>query len=220
MRNLLATVVLATISSLACSSGVLLQDASLYEKDDLTVIRDGSVSYQFLDLTATNDLSVGDAIAKYSADGFHWASPVEMSSLLSAFGFEYKSAPSASVQLGRADGASWTPATWASASTSFVAHLGFRPFHYWATGFVDDQLTPGHSTWLYINPLGLAYTSNEYTAFQQYNVGTFLVREMPAVPEPATTTLMLSALAVFGVIRSVSSGTYHGKLRSKKSQAR
>ncbi len=196
----LCAFVLAMTASQGSPGATLLPDGTFRAPGDLTVVQEGSTVYEFLDLTASLNLNVNDAIAAFQSDGFSWADASEMTVLLSAFNIAYSINPGDVSQLMPADGMSWTPGTFASATSSFLNHLGSDPLNdISSAGFIDDLPVAGRSTYLVINPPnGIAQVSNEQTLFQAAGVGTFLVRSEPvvsAVPEVSTIhTLSLGLL--------------------------
>lgn len=187
----LCAFVLAMMASQGSSGATLLPDGSLRAPGDLTVVQEGGTLYEFLDLTATLNVHVNDAIAAFQSDGFSWADASDMTVLLSAFNIAYSINAGDISHLLPADGTSWTPDTFASATSSFLNHLGSDPLNNISSaGFINDLPVAGRSTYLVVNPPnGIAQISNEQTLFQAAGLGTFLVRTEPvvsAVPEVST----------------------------------
>mgnify|MGYP001405728124 CR=1 FL=1 len=198
MRLFLGSALVSAVMS--ANAAVLLPDQSIYLPNDLTVVQDGGVIYQYLDLTVTYGVSASSAIADHASNGFRWATASDMATLLSAFNIKYSIAPGNVSDLTPADGSSWTYSNFTAATSSFLDHLGYDPIgaisaSYYAAGFINDLPMPGRSTYLYINSnAGLAFVSNQYSAFQAAGAGTFLVRNAVSIPEPTTQMLMILGL--------------------------
>lgn len=71
------------------SAATLLSPATLNSTDDLTRIDDGGTVLEFLDLTATQNISIPDAVSAYAGDGFSLATEAQIIALLDAFGIGY-----------------------------------------------------------------------------------------------------------------------------------
>src|SRR5262245_55731548 len=136
-RTLVAAAVLGAMTAAPATAGVLLGAGTLNNTDDLTRIQVGASTWEFLDLTATDNLSVAAALTAYSGAGFHWATGAEVAQLYSAFGITYSSAADTVVSLGASD----------ASRASFVGYLGVTAFENAALGFIDDLTTADHHTY-------------------------------------------------------------------------
>lgn len=196
MKRLVSSLALV-FAAAGVGAATLVGDATLHAPNDLTVVRDGAKTYEFLDLTSTYALPVATAIANHQAEGFRWANAAEMAVLLSAFEFSYTLVPGGVGPLTYHGSESWLTASW-----NLISRLGADPqgeisgAHYLG-GFVDDMPIAGNSTYLYLNAVGVAEVVNDRHSFQAAGIGTFLVRDAAPVPEPGTVVLWLAAGAIF-----------------------
>ncbi len=195
MKKLASSLVLA-FAAAGAGAATFVGDATLHSPNDLTVVRDGARIYEFLDLTSTYALPVATAIANHQAEGFRWANAAEMSALLSAFQYSYTLVPGDIGPIDYHGSELWLDASW-----SLISRLGSDPMgevsggHYFG-GFINDMPVAGHSTYLYLNAVGVAKVANDQRSFQAAGIGTFLVRDAAPVPEPATAALWLAAGAI------------------------
>jgi hypothetical protein len=190
----------APVSALA--GNILLGAGSLFSADDLTRIQTDKGVLEFLDLRATNGMSVDGALAAYG--GFRWVNEPEATALFDAFGIVYASAYNTDTPLVHSPGA----------PERFVAYLGTAlPGLANSLGFIDDRWSVGQF-WTYacVGPSCSygGFTSNRWGFPGMYVVppyqgfGVFLVRDAPpsGVPDSASTLLLFATgLGGLGVLR-------------------
>ncbi|RLM52790.1 hypothetical protein DVK02_15945, partial [Halobellus sp. Atlit-31R] len=87
--KLLAVAALFTslIAAPVGAAPILVGAASLNTIDDLTVIKDGSTTYEFLDLTSTQNMTSSSAVTAFSLYGFELADSDDLTRLFASFGF-------------------------------------------------------------------------------------------------------------------------------------
>lgn len=193
MRKLFRTALFA--ASLFCAylanAATLIGSSSLYGVDDLTVIQTSTGDqWEWLDLPTTLGLTATAAESTYQVDGFRWASNLEVTELLDAFGITYSSVPSGSVFIDLGI----TP----TVAQNFVDFLGITTTNSNGTvanGWVDDPTSSTGNTQVCIglgcNPDGFVANPVPDSA---PTIGAFLVRDATVVPLPAAAWLFGSAL--------------------------
>lgn len=77
------------MSSTAANAGLLVGSATLNRADDLTVIKEGNDTYEFLDLQATMGRSHAEVLSRFGPVGFKVATSRELQWLFESFGFSY-----------------------------------------------------------------------------------------------------------------------------------
>lgn len=176
----------------AQAAPIVVGTATLINENDLTVIEDGAVAYEFLDLTATAGLTQAQALASYGTYGFMLAGTADITRALGAFGFTYVT-PGAFTSLGEN----------AANSNSFINYFGktldFVVNYSSAGSFMDDVV--GHSYLCISNNLcSPPNFVNNSALFDGSNwIGVFLVRQAgdssADVPEPASLAILGLGLA-------------------------
>lgn len=86
-KELIAATIALGVLSGAGQAATVLPDGSLDGLINLTRIDTGSTTLEFLNLSATNNMSIADAENAFSASGFFAASIIQASELFDAFGF-------------------------------------------------------------------------------------------------------------------------------------
>nr|WP_297347637.1 PEP-CTERM sorting domain-containing protein [uncultured Glaciecola sp.] len=178
-----------TVSGLANAAFIT---STLYSEDDLTTVNGDR---EFLDVSTTVGMSISNAIANYTNDGFRLANYDDIIILFSAFGIDASgwngtenffrlTAASAQVEL-FSQTLGITTITPRNFSLGFFQYIGNQtssePFSYWC--------------------VGCRYTFlNDWRLDQIPAIGVTLVRDVE-VPEPSTLAILVFGLVVLGARR-------------------
>lgn len=175
------------------SAGVLIGNGTLNNANDLTIIQDGGITYEFLDLTYTDGQSVASALGTYSGDGFTWATGAEVSSLFDAFGITYAITSQAITDLGITT----------AIGQNFIDYLGITNGTSGALGWIDDLTTATYHTYACISaggcgPTGFVFNTSSFWPTNS-SIGVYLVRESGTGTVPEPTILALFGLGLAGM---------------------
>jgi hypothetical protein len=193
MKKLAKLILSAAVSACAVATSAqatpaLEGSATFKTTDDLTVIKEGATTYDFLDFTATLNLTQADAIAKYQPYGFSLATSADVARLFSAFGITF-------TPLGGQYDAYYSITKQQSAL--FVSYLGntFGGGQMAASSAMFNDLSDGPTQICvgYGVCAGNAFAANR-DIFGTMSTGAVLVRTEVAnvanVPEPASIALI------------------------------
>lgn len=88
-KVLLASSLLTLCLGVAHAAPTLVGTSTLETQEDLTLIKDGATTYEFLDFTSTVGMSQKSALALYGPKGFTLGTDEDVSRLFDSFGFSY-----------------------------------------------------------------------------------------------------------------------------------
>lgn len=186
-----AALTITTYSITPANAAVLVGSATLQNSNDLTVIKDGKLIYEFLDLTVTSGRSQSSALATFGEEGFVVASNVDMARLFSSFGIDYAGRRARFADLG---------ATKEQAAT-FISYLGNNLWGVDSLGtFIDLEFGQSVACVAVSGCLPRSFVSDIDRSAGWLGFGVYLVRtastEANEVPEPAPFALLgLGAIA-------------------------
>ncbi|MGF1447735.1 MAG: VPLPA-CTERM sorting domain-containing protein [Pikeienuella sp.] len=194
IKGIAAALVLAAAAS-GAGAATLVGTATLNTPDDLTVIDDNGTILEFLDLSATDGLSVAAALA--ANPGFSVADQDQVAALFDAFGFEYAFNAGQFTDLPTLDAAEGTAfrdtlgATGGSASRRlslghYTDSAANNSFVYFCISESDGVCVPD----------SLGFTNDIDFSSGNSEIGTTLVREAAVVPLPAGAVLLLTGLGI------------------------
>ena len=159
-------------------AATLLADGTYQNANDLTRIDNGGTVLEFLDLTATQGLSLISNLATFQSAGFSVATDTQVSALFSAFGITYNFVPNGFVVLSAAPG-----------RAEFISHLGGTVAG--NTASMGQFIAPGFGSYFCISTGGCPSGSFVYNINLNLfagDVGVTLVRTgdiaTAAVPGP------------------------------------
>ncbi len=208
LSAILLLLVIGALARPAYAVPVLLGSGTLNTANDLTVVQNGTVNYEFLDLTATYGLSVASSVGLYGGSGFHWANGADMTVLLGAFNIAYGHFPGGGLYAPT----SLNPLVSVNAidAANLATFLGKAPGVNGALGWIDEDTSLTNHTYICT---GDACTPKIFLQQGQpfwpavSIIGTFLVRNydtappQSSVPVPGALALFSLGLAGLGVMR-------------------
>lgn len=180
----------------------LLGEATYLNADDLTVIEADGRYFEFLDIRATDGVSVADALDLYGLDGFRTALPGDVANLFDAFGFAYVDAPGSYAELSVTE----------AQATAFVDMLGRsrRTGNSTLGVFEDPAGENGGHSYFCISTSGctpLNFVTDTDLSGAGDGHGAVLLRETttppppPPIPAPAAAPLLLGGLCALAALR-------------------
>lgn len=189
--------------SLACTgagAATLIGSATLNGPGDLTVIDDNGTIFEFLDLSATDGLSVTAALA--ANPGFALATETEVTALFGAFGIAYAFTPGP----GTFDTTDISGSVTDAEATLFMNTLGLTLVDasgQASVGFYADRAgnQPLSRFCISIGRCAFGSFTQEYGgAVPNASTGVTLVREAVAIPLPASAALLLTGLGLGALV--------------------
>jgi len=175
-------------------------DPRIYKEDDLTIIQDGPIRYEFLDISMTFGIGQAAALSQYGMYGFKVGTSADLSRLFETFGLHYNNDFRYDTE-GNPGGnaAVFQTTTFGPGAATINYLIGRNGLGVTRASYID--LTYGQSAFCiaFMECGGFAYAINydlsgpSPTEFNQY--GVLMVR---AVPEPSQTALILVGLLAIG----------------------
>jgi hypothetical protein len=176
-------------------------DRSIFKENDLTIIQDGPVRYEFLDISMTFGIGQAAALSQYGQYGFQVGTSADLSRLFETFGLHYNNDFRYDTE-GNPGGnaAVFETTTFGPGAGAINYLLGRNGLGVTRASYID--LTYGQSAFCiaFMECGGFAYAINYDLSgpspmeFNQY--GVLMVR---AVPEPSQTALILVGLLGMGI---------------------